>query len=111
MLLMQSDGNLFIYDSALSARLRGAKMIRPPRGLCQLTIRRKFRRLRYQWIGIWSSSGTYGTFSERLDMQDDADHDLQIPHGAAARQPGISIKPLSRIPPATWAQGLAGLEC
>jgi RHS repeat-associated protein len=70
MLLMQSDGNLFIYDRSVGQVTWAANTYGHPGAVASLQSDGNFVVYDTNGIGIWSS-GTYGTFSERLDMQDD----------------------------------------
>jgi len=70
MLLMQSDGNLFIYDRSAGQVTWTANTYGHPGGFASLQSDGNFVVYDVNGVGIWSS-GTYGTFSERLDMSDD----------------------------------------
>jgi RHS repeat-associated protein len=70
MLLMQSDGNLFIYDRSAGQVTWAANTYGHPGAVASLQSDGNFVVYDSNGVGIWSS-GTYGTFSERLDMGDD----------------------------------------
>jgi RHS repeat-associated protein len=70
MLLMQSDGNLFIYDRSVGQVTWAANTYGHPGAFASLQSDGNFVVYDTNGVGIWSS-GTYGTFSERLDMGDD----------------------------------------
>lgn len=70
MLLMQSDGNLFIYDRSVGQVTWAANTYGHPGAFASLQSDGNFVVYNSSGVGIWSS-GTYGTFSERLDMGDD----------------------------------------
>src|SRR6185437_9489316 len=70
MLLMQSDGNLFIYDRSAGQVTWAANTYGHPGAFASLQSDGNFVVYNPSGVGIWSS-GTYGTFSERLDMGDD----------------------------------------
>jgi len=70
MLFMASDGNFYIYDIAHNTAPWGAPTFGHPGAYATLQADGNLVVYDVNGVVLWSS-GTNGTFSERLDMEDD----------------------------------------